>query len=66
MDLELMPDSLKRIFALGAAARSSKNKPVLIDGRIVLMTKSQARRYRELRQGSRAAAEQRVNSKQTT
>ena len=46
-----MHDLVKRIFAIWPRADDGEARQVPIDGKVVLMTRSQERRYRKLNKG---------------
>ena len=46
-----MSELLKKTSLLWTYTKNGENLHVLVDGRLVLMTRSQAQRYRELRCG---------------
>ena len=48
-ELNLLSALLAKVFSLRTVTTDSENQHVLVDGRVVSMTRSQARRYRELK-----------------
>ena len=48
MESKLMKRLIDKLFPIGKPSKSSLFKRVLVEGKYVVMTASQARRYREL------------------
>ena len=49
MELKLMKRLIDKLFPIEKQSKSSRFKRVLVEGKYIVMTTSQARRYRELR-----------------
>ena len=48
MELKLMKRLIDKLFPIEKPSKSSRFKRVLVEGKYIVMTTSQARRYREL------------------